>query len=406
MEKQATLMMLGARRAQISAIRSALDMGLKVIAIDPDPAAPGLSLATLAYTLDLADQDAILAVAREHSIDGIMTMAADYPMPTVGTLCAALHLPGPSPEAVAKATNKRLMRKALMAAGVPCPRCIHVENLMQARQALASLATDTIFKPAMSHGGRGVTRVPAASPEDLIEWAFQRAMRETRADGVMVEEFIDGPEFSVESLTYAGDTRIVAVTDKLTSGAPYFVELGHNQPSRWPARQVDALRRTAHQAITALGIDHAAGHAEIRLAPQGPVIMEVAARLGGGFINSHLVPLSTGIDLVAATIQVAMGKAPDLQARRQGRAAAIRFLRAQSGIVGHIEGLESASQSEGVEEVAVYVRTNDRIPPLLDASGRPGHVISSADEPECAIALAECAVDRIHIHTVAVTESR
>ncbi len=375
-------------------------MGLRVIAIDPDPAAHGLTLATFAYVHDLADHDAILAVARKHRIDGIMTMAADYPMPAVATVCATLNLPGPCPEVVARATNKRLMRIALSAAGVACPRFIHVDEPAQARQWLARLGVDAIFKPAMSHGGRGITRVAAGSSDEVIEWAFQRAMQETRADGVMVEEFIDGPEFSIESLTHRGVSRIVAVTDKLTSDAPYYVELGHSQPSRWPAYQVEALCRTAEQALAALGIDQAAGHTEIRMSPNGPVIMEVATRLGGGFISSHLVPLSTGVDLVAATIQVAVGEAPDLQSRTQGRAVAIRFLNARPGTVTHIEGLGSVRQIKGLEEIEVYVQPHDLIPPLVDASGRPGHVICSAEDPDHAIALAECAMHGIHIHTV------
>jgi formate-dependent phosphoribosylglycinamide formyltransferase (GAR transformylase) len=89
-------MILGARRAQVTAIQTAQDMGLKVIAIDPDPAATGLALATHAYVYDLADRDAILAVAGKHHINGVMTMAADYPMPTLAVLCETLRLPGPS----------------------------------------------------------------------------------------------------------------------------------------------------------------------------------------------------------------------------------------------------------------------------------------------------------------------
>lgn len=381
-------------------------MNVDVVAIDPDPAAPGLALATYAYVHDLANEDEILAIARKHRIDGVMTIAADYPMPTIAALCATLNLPGPSPTVVTKSTNKRLMRLALSAYGVACPRFFNAESLENARNAAENLGTDAIFKPAVSQGGRGVTRVPAGASNTAIEQAFQRAQRETRGDGVMVEEFIEGPEFSIESLTHQGNTHIIAVTDKLTSGPPYFVELGHSQPSRWPAEQVKALCHTADQALAALGVDQTAGHTEIRFSSRGPVIMEVAARLGGGFINSHLVPLSTGIDLVAATIQVALGDPPDLRPRFQGRAAAIRFLSAQPGIVTRIEGVEIAKQLTGVEEVDVYARTQDSIPPLVDATGRPGHVICSAATPELAIDLAERAARSIEILTVGKTVLR
>ncbi len=394
-----TLMVLGARRAQLPAIQTALAMGLRVVAVDPDPAAPGLALATLAGVYDLADLGAILKLARAEEIDGIMTLAADYPMPTLAAVCAEMCLPGPRPQVVDAATNKRLMRLALRAAGVPCPLSHHASNLEEARKAVAKLATDTILKPAASQGGRGITRVAAGSAPEVVDWAYLRALKETRADGVMVEQFIEGPEFSVESLTHGGQTHVIAVTDKLTSGAPYYVELGHSQPSRWTDAQVESLRRAARSAISALGIDQAAGHTELRLTAQGPVIMEVAARLGGGFINSHLVPLSTGIDLVGACIQVALGDPPDLTPKRPSGAAAIRFLSATPGLVSSIERLGELSEQEGLVEADVYVRPGDLVPELVDAGGRVGHVICRGRDPDHALALAERAMDRIHVLT-------
>lgn len=374
-------------------------MGLNVVAVDPDPAAPGLALATVRRVHDLADVQAILRVAREHRIDGILTMAADYPMPTVAAVCAELNLPGPRPQVVAQATNKWLMRQVLQAALLPCPSLRRVLDLEQAAHAVAALRGDTIFKPAMSHGGRGITRVPAGSPMAIVERAFVRARRETRADGVLVEEFVDGAEFSVESLTHQGVTHIVAVTDKITSGAPYYVELGHSQPSRWPATRVETLRTTAEQAMAALGIDQAAGHTEIRLTSNGPVIMEAAARLGGGFITSHLVPLSTGVDLVRATIRVALGASPDLTPKLPAWAAAVRFLSATPGRVTGVDGLEALQDIDGLEEAEIYVRPGETIGALVDASGRPGHVICSGRDAEHAIALAEAAQRCICIRT-------
>lgn len=155
------------------------------------------------------------------------------------------------------------------------------------------------------------------------------------------------------------------------------------------------------QAIMALGVDQAAGHTEVRLTANGPVIMEVAARLGGGFISSHLVPLSSGIDLIAATIRVALGETPDLNSNTRTHAAAIRFICPVPGVIAAIDGVEAARHLEGMEEIEIYKLPGQRVPPLMDARGRAGHVIFTADTPDDAIKRAERALASIHIHTVA-----
>ena len=205
-------------------------MGLKVIAVDPLPTAPGLALADEAHAFDLADVESVLRIAR--GAHGVVTLGADYPMPTLAKVCARLSLPGPSIETMHAATNKYQMRERFAKAGITGPRSIRCGDLTAAVDAHARLATDTIFKPTISNGGRGVTKVVAPADLRSIEDAYDRARVETRGDGILVEEFVDGPEFSLELITYRGKTSIVAVTDKLTSGAPHFVELGHSRTTR------------------------------------------------------------------------------------------------------------------------------------------------------------------------------
>lgn len=253
-----------------------------------------------------------------------------------------------------KATHKRRMREAFFRAGVPSPRSVAANRTEQAADALAAFATDCLFKPVMSHGGRGITRVPACASRSEIARAFTRAVRETRAERILVEEFVEGQEFSVEAVTWCGRTQIVALTDKSTSDAPDCVELGHRQPSTWPDSQVAWLREAAIHAITSLGIDNAANHTELKLTDTAVCIMEVAARLGGGFIGSHWVPLSCGFERVRAAVKMALGLAPDgVVQRRQG--AAIRFLRATPGIASTVTGVEAVAKRPGVVWAEVYV---------------------------------------------------
>jgi biotin carboxylase len=282
---------------------------------------------------------------------------------------------------------------------VPCPESFHVTELAEAWSAIRKLTQHTIVKPALSNGSQGVTRLPEDPTKGQVQAAFERAMQFTRADGVMVEQFIEGPEFSVEALTANGTTHVVAVTDKLTS-EPYCVEIGHSQPSQWPEKDLAEIRTTAAAAVRALGIDWSASHTEIRLGPNGPRVIEVGARLGGGFITSHLVPLSTGVDMLGAAIGLALGETPCLRSTHC-RGAAIRFLTPAPGIVQRIDGVDRCRNSIGVCEVVVEVKPGDRIKPLIDNSGRVGHVICDANTARDARHFAQRAADCISIETTA-----
>lgn len=394
-----TVLLLGAGRGQLAAYAAARRLGLDVVGIDPDPQAPGLRLTRQCYSFDLADSDAVIAVARRHRVAGIFTMAADYPMPALAAACAELSLPGPSPEATRLATHKRWMREAFARHGVPCPAFDHADSPEQAIRLARALPGDAIFKPALSHGGRGVSRVARGADEGALRAAFAHALRHTRADGVMVEAFVDGPEFSVETLSWRGQTRVIAITEKLTSGAPHYVEIGHRQPSLRSATEQALLARTAEAAVQALGITDAAGHSEMRLGPEGPVMMETGARLGGGFITSDLVPLSTGIDLVGAALAVALGREPDLSPKRSPGGAAIRFITAAPGVVQGITGLAQIEARPGVERAELYCRIGDSVPRLTDATARCGHIICSALTASLAAAAASEALAALRLET-------
>jgi biotin carboxylase len=389
-----TLLILGARRMQVPAILAAKEMGLKVVAADPQSDAPGLRIADDYSVCDLADEGRCLALARRHRVDGVMTLAADFPLPMVARICEELSLPGVSPNVAIRATNKRIMRRVLAEEGVPCPISLHAATLDDAVAAVEKIPGSTIFKPTLSHGGRGITRLPVNPGRKEIAAAYDRAIAATRADGILVEEFVDGPEFSVEALSFDGRTEVVAITDKSTSGDPYWVELGHSQPSRWPPRDTARLAQTARASAGAVGVDWAASHTEIRLGPKGPCVMEIGARLGGGYITSHLVPLSTGIDMVRATVQLALGIRPELK-RGDARGAAIRFLTAPHGLLRSVSGLDRAREVDGVAEIEVYANLGDLVAPPVDATGRIGHVIATGHDARSAVERAERARDLI-----------
>ena len=392
------LLVLGAGRGQLPVLQAARRMGLAVLAADPDPAAPGFDWADARLCCDLGDAARLTSEARGWGAEGVLTFAADYPMPALAALCDALSLPGPSAAAVLRATHKAHMRRALVQAGVRCPAFDHVLDLASAHAAARRIGGDLVIKPAQSSGGRGVTRVPAGAPAAALDEAFAHAAGFSRAgQGVMVERCIEGDEFSVELLCHGGRAQVLAVTDKLTTGAPHFVEVGHQQPSRLgpPARA--AVEAAALATVRALGIDNAAAHVELRLAGEGPVIMEAAARAGGGCIASHLVPLSTGIDMVAACIAIALGEVPRLEPQQAPQAAAIRFVTAPAGTIAGVAGLDEARALDGVVQAEAYVTPGQRIGRLMDATARCGHAIATGPSVAAAIARAEAARDLVRV---------
>lgn len=388
------LLILGARPLQLPAYTAAHELGVDVIAIDPDPAAPGRALASVFAAHDLADVAACLAVARQERVNGVLTLGAEYPIPLAARLAAELDLPGLDPSRVGGVTDKLTMHDVLASAGVAVPETSCVSSLSDARQAVAAIDGPTIVKPADSSGGRGVTALAQGADTGSIDTAYALAQPLSRTGRVLVSAYVDGPEFSVEAMTYAGSTTVVATTDKVTSGRPHHVEVGHSQPSsRAGASAVAAL---AVEAITALGIESGPSHTEIRLDGDRPVVIEVGARLGGGYITSHLVPLSTGVDLTRATVQVALGRTPDLSPSSVVHGgAAVRFFTPPAGTLAAVRGADEAATMPGVEVMQLDAEPGDVINPLRDARDRIGHVIASGIDPEAARARAAAAVERV-----------
>ena len=392
--EQRALLVLGARLNQLPAIRHARSRGLRTIAIDPDPDAPGMAMVDDAYVADLADLETCVEIARQANCAGVFTLGADYPIPLLARICQELSLPGLTPDVALTATNKHRMRLALELAGLPSPRSTLVDTPAAATAAYRGSSGDTIFKPVRSSGGRGIVALTADAELETVRRAFEYAAKFDVENQVLVEQLVEGPEFSVELFIVDGDAHVVAVTEKQTTGSPHFVEIGHNQPPRFAKDVVRAVEATAVATARAIGLNNSPAHVEIVHSAEGPFVVEIGARLGGGFIATHLVPLSTGIDAVAAGIALALGEWPCLEPACT-RGSAIRFLTGVPGRVRECSGLEAAQACAGVQEMTVYVARGDMVAELKDATARLGHVICDGATATDAIESAESALSCI-----------
>ena len=225
----------------------------------------------------------------------------------------------------------------------------------------------------------------------------------SRSGEVLLEEFMEGPEVSVESFTVNGETHIITITDKMVTEIPFFVETGHTEPSRLPEEVREDVMRVAHEAIKAVGIVNGPSHTEIKVTKEGAKLVEIAARLGGDFITSKLVPLSTGVDLIDCCLSSTLGEEVKWQVAKNG-GSAIRFLFAKEAdaqedvkdrTITAIEGVDEAEKMPGVTEVVVYKKPGDKATMLTNSGDRWGHVIAEGESADDAAAKAEEAACKI-----------
>jgi biotin carboxylase len=394
-----TLLVLAAGPLQLPAIRVAQRIGLRVIAIDGNAAAPGLALADCAYVADIQDTTTCLEIATREQIDGVVHICSEVAMHTMGRINEVLGLHGIDLATATRATDKGKMRRAFETAGAPSPRSIDISSEDEGFAAAGFVGWPLIVKPSRSSGSRGVTRIEDNGKPAHLRLAIQRALEESRDHRAVIEKFVEGPEFSVEILVWNQEPHVVAVTDKLTTGSPYFVEIGHSQPTLYDGSDRELIERAAIMGVRALGIDWAAAHAEVRLSPEGPFLMEIGARLGGDFITTELVPRSTGIDMVEGAIRLALGEEPDLVPRHPPQGVSIRYLMPEPGVITEITGLVQARQMDGIKIVEVAVGLGDTVPKVTSSLARVGHVIAEGKTVADAIIRAEDARDAIRIHT-------
>lgn len=373
------LMIVGASVLQLPAILKAKEMGLYVGVADFNPDAVGIQYADEFFNASTMDEDAVLKAAEEFKPDGIMTLATDMPMRGVSKASDKLHLHSISYETSFKATDKFEMIKAFKANGVPSPWYFAVDSIEELKALEGKISFPCIIKPTDNAGSHGVAKV-LDFEELLANYEYSHSC--SRHGKVIVEEYLDGPEVSVEVMVVKGQVHILQITDKITTGAPHFVEMGHTQPSRLSADVQRQIREVAEAACNSLDLNKGPAHVEMKVTSRGPVMIELGARMGGDNITTHLVPLSTGIDMVGATIKVALGEDLDITPTLNC-GSAIRYFDVPHGIIKSIEGVEDAKKIPGVRQITFTKEVGEESTSITCSNDRIGFVIAqgkTADE--------------------------
>lgn len=397
---QKKLLVLAAGLLQIPVINKAREMGVYVIAADDDPDAPGMAMADKAIVPGgLMNEEKLVAIAKSEQIDGVIHPCSEVAMNVMGRINDELHLSGISKEMAIRATNKHLMREAFERYGAPSPMSILTKDEEDAWQVFCEkFSTNAILKPSRNSGSRGIAKVEKGITKDAFVGLYLRALEESRDHQVLIEQFVEGPEFSVEVIVWNGEPHVLAVTDKKTTEAPYFVELGHNQPSVFPEEIQRKLKDGAIAGIKALGLSNCAAHCELKVQNGEAYLMEIGARMGGDFISTELTHLSTGIDMVAATISVVLGLEPNLQPTEEKHGVCIRYFTPKPGKLIAIEN-EEVLKDAHVYDAEIYHKVGDMIPEVKSSLDRSGHVIVTDVDATSAIKRAEGIIETVNLKT-------
>ncbi len=385
-------MVFGAGENQVTLIDAARRLGYRTVAIDPNPEAAGKSHADEFVCVGARDYEATCEVARQYGVSGIVTGQMENPLLLMARLAEEEGYIFPSVEVIRRCRDKYLMKQAFQQAGVPCAKGLKLLANEITPEALSGLRYPLIIKPVDQFSSRGVFRI------DRFE-EIARYLDETlsfSSDGtLLVEEYIGGEEFSVESITYRGNTTVMQITRKIITPFPHTVELAHIQPANLDEHQAELIRSTTIAAVRALGIQNSASHAEVKLFENNCYIIEIGSRIGGDFIGSRLIDLSTGTSLEEAAVAVAMGCEPHTSPRFT-KFSMIQYFGLQAGKkVLTINDWTDVLKMHGVQAANFFLHPGTIVPALTDSAKRSGYVIVQGENLDEVTNSAQKAVDEM-----------
>jgi biotin carboxylase len=386
------LLVLGAGPAQLGLLAAARERGLFVIALDRDPAAVGFKYADRRAIISTEDEQGIERLAAAEAVEGLIAPGIDWPVGIAARVAERMGLPHPISGAVAGlAVSKQKQREALANAGVPQPAWHMVSGVED------GLPVPSVVKAPDRQGQKGLTLVRA---EGEFPDAIGRAIEESRSGSAIVEELVEGPEVTVNAFSLRGEYHPLTVTDRLTAEPPAFgVALAHV----WPSEAGGQAAQVAEAAVKTLGIEDGPSYTQLRIGPDGPQVIEVAARLGGGH-DAELTKLALGVDLNGLALQAALGEpiwSAALQPTPEVGGAVARFLVPPEGVLKEVEGVEESRAVEGVHDVRIYREPGHVFGLFLRGADRAGAVLATGDSREEALERAQEGARRIRFNVAA-----
>ena len=389
--KKNSVVILGAGIMQIPAIKSANNMGYVSIAFDGYSNAPGKDFSTCFENINFTDKDSLLekclSYTSAYNIKAVFTAGTDFSY-IVAWLSEKLGLKTISYETALKATDKSLMREAFSSAKVSSPLFIMTTNISINEDQVKKLGYPLVVKPVDSMGARGAVKI---HDFDHLKEAIEKAIKFSRSGKVIIEQFLQGPEFSLDAVVKDGNIHICGVADRHIYFPPYFVEMGHTMPSAFPKEVVDEVANFFCDGIRAIGIDNGAAKGDIKYANGKAVAGEIAARLSGGYMSGWTFPYSTDFSVIDAALKIALNKDPGKIEYSYKKIAAERAFISIPGVVDSIfipEYLKNNLDSS-VKDVFIIANPGDKVNFPKNNVEKCGNVIAAHEDRAKAVFAAE-----------------
>lgn len=368
-QNKKAVLIFGVGPLQESIIKRAKLMGLFTVGIDPVAYATCRDAVDAFEVVGGQDYEGTCAVVEKYGIDAIVTAATDKPLVMMARIAEKYGFPFCSVETAQWSTDKFQMKQRFMEGGVPCAKGCLVKSV----EETADMVYPVIVKPRDNSGSRGVKL--CSSKEELTA-SMNEAFEVSKLDTVLVEEYIEGPEYSIEGLHYDGKVEVIQFTEKKTTEFPYNVELGHKQPANLTDEQKHAIREIVSKIGKALKFEKCPSHTELKINERGIFVIETSPRLGGDYITSTLVPLSTGINMEDQLLRIALDEKVDTITGRFNKASGVYFLNLPCGKVADIdEAIKDVEKWPNVKEFSTSLLVGDEIHPITSSLNRYGQFV-------------------------------
>lgn len=388
MNNSQNILVFGVGVLQRSIIERAHERGLFVVGIDPCANACCKDEVDAFEIVGGQDFEKTIEIASKYHISAIVTAATDKPLVMMARVAENLHLPFYSVETAQVSTDKLLMKQRFMQYGIPCAKGVVLTDAEEWNEQ--NFSYPVIVKPRDNSGSRGV--IFCNNKADVLA-AWKEAKANTHKTSVLVEEYIDGPEYSIESVHINGKSIVVQFTQKQTTSFPYNVELSHIQPANLLEKYKEEICSVIQRMGIAMGFDNCCSHTELKISALGIKIIETSPRLGGDFITSHLTPLSTGINIEDILLKLSLGeqvKADDLIPVTK-KTSGVKFFNLPEGVIEEVKNIDKLKDINGFQFYSFSLNRGDRINKITSSLNRYGYALFQTQTYDALLcSFAEC----------------